>query len=150
MPTMYELWVIDEAHLPREKHGTDDECYQEIVDGVRRHGGLWFQIEAQPLAFIKALQAVDREALGNHNFLPVLSYNHSPHDILGPNPSSPDLGYFNPERAHDLHRVMQRIPALIEAALAKDALVDQVYRAFKGTAREAASTRRAIAVLHGV
>jgi hypothetical protein len=148
MPRMYELYIVDEAKLPIDPVGTDQDRHRRLVEAVRQHGARWAQIESQELPFMEALERIDREALGGHRFLPVLAYNNSPQNVLGNDPASPDFGYFDPEKARDLHTVFERTPADVMAAFEADPLLESVYWSFRDAAKEAAPRGHAIAVLH--
>jgi hypothetical protein len=148
MPRVFSYFLIDEKELPSQRAGSDREAFDQLVAAVDEYGAIWADVEAQELAFMEVLERIDREALIGNRFLPVFTYNNSPHKLLGPAPDAPPFGYFNPEQARDLDAALRSVPPEVTAAFAADPLLHRVFAVVRDTAREAANRGEAIAVLH--
>lgn len=144
MRSTFTLYVVDEKDLPTALHGSDQEKYAALVEAIKTHGGRWGELEMDVPAFAAALKTIDAQ-FGSTGFLPVFTFNNSPHKIMGYNSDSPSLGYFNPEQARDLYVLLKRIAP---ESFASQPDVEGVYHEFVIAAEHAARHGTALAVIH--
>ena len=148
MPSMHEWYVVDEAALSAKPSATDQATYTALVKAVRANGARWTNVEMGFGPLAKALEAIDA-ALGSTGFVPVLSFNNSPHNILGNDPSiDADFGYMSPAQVQDLWAELEGLPPAVVERFDADEVLSQVFYAVRDAAEEAASRGHAIAVLH--
>lgn len=148
MPSVHEWFVVDEAKLPRQGAGSDQATYDALVQAVRQVGAKWATVELDTGAYAEGLERID-EVLGGTGFLPVLTFNNSPHNVLGGDPDvDADFSYLSPQMVQDLWATLQELPDGVVGGFEEDALLEPVYYAVMDTCEEAARRGHAIAVLH--
>ena len=148
MSIQLEIYVINEARLPIDPSGTDQERYERLVLAVRQYGAHWHEISSSGHGLILALEAVDVR-IGGRKFLPIFAFNNSPSNVLGNAPDCPDFGYFHPEAAADLALLLQRLAEDdIQKLSDESELYADVYWNFRDAAEEAQKRGHAVAVLH--
>jgi len=160
MSSTFTLYITDEAELPQALSGSDAEKYETLVDTVTDNFPLWETLELGTLGYMMALEALG-ELAGSKDFFAVLSYNNSPHNLLG---NAPDIdgafGYFTPKMVVDACEVLKGLTADIEAysercaavVEAKDGLdqdtLEYVFYRYLSAFEEAASRGHSITVIH--
>ncbi|WP_134496554.1 hypothetical protein [Microvirga pakistanensis] len=150
MSETFSYYVIDERKLSRNGDGLSDrQRFERLIAEVKRWGALWAQIELDELTFMYALEAIDAH-VGGEKFIPVLTFNNSPGNVLGNDPGTSSIGYFNPEQAADLDFVVSDLSGEeIDDPRVDQEIIENVLHAIQLSSREAAKRGHALAVLHG-
>lgn len=160
MSSTFHLYITDEAKFPQALSGTDADKYEALVNTVTNDFPLWETLELSILGYMMALEAIGILA-GSENFFAVLSFNNSPHNLLGDEPDiDGSFGYFTPQMVVDAFEVLQSLVEQIEnyseqcAAIvaAKESLdqdiLEYVFYRYLSTFEEAASRGHSITVIH--
>lgn len=142
------LYILDETRVPTTFAGSDREKWEALVGLVGSQGERWHTLAMLDEDFDNAVCEID-EACNGKGFIPVISYNNSPHDVLGDDADCPMFGYFTAEMTKDLLSVLEGLDDEAVGTLESMADVEAVYHAYLATAEEAVNRGQGFAVVHG-
>jgi hypothetical protein len=150
MSETFIYYVVDEKKLPLNLDGSDQDKYEQIVKAVTTNGTHWTDLELRIADFAYTLEKIDTKIEGD-GFLPVLSFNNSPNNVLGDDSDCPSFGYFNPEQVKDLNSTLEWFNSTDILKLMFDQggeVMEEVYNTVQSSAEEAAKRNYALAVIH--
>lgn len=147
MADSFTLYVVDEQALPTSLGGTDSEKRDALVARVEAVGDPVRTLHLPLTEFDNAVCEID-DACNGRGFIPVMSFNNSPSNVLGNEPACADFGYFTPEMAKALHKAFGSLDPKTKGELEGDELVAEVFEVYAEAAKKAAGKGHAIAVVH--
>lgn len=150
MSETFIYYVVDEKKLPLNLDGSDQDKYEQLVKAVTTNGTHWTDLELRISDFAYTLEKIDTKIEGD-GFLPVLSFNNSPNNVLGDDSDCPSFGYFNPEQVKDLNSTLEWFNSTDILKLMFDQggeVMEEVYNTVQSSAEEAAKRNYALAVIH--
>ncbi|MDC0008164.1 immunity 49 family protein [bacterium] len=148
MSGRFELYIVDSEALPTELPDVYDlQKYRTLVEAVQSVGTKWGTVSLSERDFAEGLERIDKQIEGN-GFLPVLSFNNSPGNLLGDYGDCPCFGYFTPEMVEVILEGIKLIDPVAIDQIQNEPSTKVVLDVYESVAAKAVRRGYAIAIIH--